>query len=137
MKLRILDSSLRLRLDRSELRQLVSDGCVERRIEFGGCALTYALHAVAQAAVIRAMLGPSRIDVYVDASRAAAWANSDEASLKAVQPTGDGELRLLLEKDFPCQHSGSDSLPEKFTPRSMRVDADTKEREASKFPLGG
>ncbi len=125
MKLRILDSSIRLRLDRSELRQLLSgDRLVERHTVFGpSVTFTYALHAVSEEMPLRAAVGPSRIDLYVGIRQAVAWAKSDESSIAASQTTGQGDLRLLLEKDFPCEHSGSDNPPEKFTPTTMNIDS--------------
>jgi len=124
MKLRILDGSIRLRLDRSEVRQLL---CGDRRVEsttvFGpSVAFVYALHAVHQDAPLRAAVGLSRIDMYVDRHCAAEWAKSEAVSITANQSTGSSELRLLLEKDFPCQHSNPDRPAEKFTPATMSVD---------------
>lgn len=124
MKLRILESSIRLRLDRSELRQLLGDRRVERRTVFGPCAaFVYAVHAVKQETPLRAVVGQSRIDVYVDVRRAVEWAKSDDAGIAASQATCEGELRLLLEKDFACEHSDLESPAEKFTPTTMSIDS--------------
>lgn len=123
MKLRILDDSIRLRLERSELVQLLRDGRVERRTRFGTSTFVYAIHAVEQSTPLRAACRSQRIDVYVDMSRAQAWATSEESSLEAVQREGDAALRLLIEKDFPCQHSPPKDVAEKFVPGKMRVEA--------------
>lgn len=124
MKLRILDNSIRLRLDRSEIRQLLRTGTVERQTCFGpDSAFVYTLSAVAQEAELSAVVGTGRIDVFVDATRAAQWASSGEASIEAEQEAGRGTLRLLVEKDFPCQHTGEADAAEKFTPTTMQIDA--------------
>lgn len=122
MKMRILDCSLRLRLERSELRDLLRLGRIERHANFGDTALTYAVNSVTQAVPLRATLIANRIDVFVGAARLREWAQSEESSLEGRQSTGGSELCILLEKDFPCQHSGSRESREKCTPQSMRLE---------------
>jgi hypothetical protein len=125
MKLRILDNSIRLRLERSELRDLLREGIVERHLDFGqGTTFVYALHAVEQPDLLTATVGSGRIDLSVDARRATAWAASDEPGIAASQHAGDRELRLLVEKDFPCKHSDDGRVDEKFTASTMSIDAD-------------
>ncbi len=135
MKLRILDNSLRLRLDRRDLLELLREGRAERNIDFGQSVLIYALHAVPQVSLIRATLCSNRIDVYVDAKRAGSWARSDAASLVDTQRSGAKELTLLVEKDFPCHHSGVQDSQEKFTPDSMNVEVGTAASVNSGIPL--
>lgn len=105
MKLRIQGNSLRLRLRRSEVRQLADGGRVEERTAFGpaaAAALVYALLAD-DVTHVTASFEEGRLDVRVPHAVAAAWAGGDQIGIEASQPAGGGELlRILIEKDFEC-----------------------------------
>ena len=120
MKLRILDNSIRLRLDRREVRQLLRERLVERRTDFGATGVfVYALHAIDHESELFTEIGPTRIDVFVSVARATRWACSNETSIEAQQPAETVALRILVEKDFPCRHTEPEDTAEKFTPTTM------------------
>lgn len=122
MKLRILDDSLRIRLERSELKQLMATGTVERRIRFGeGIELTYALRTAARVGTMRATFNANRIEVLIDTDQARAWARSNQVSLESMQAHEGGSMRILIEKDFPCHHCEENDLTEKFTSASLSL----------------
>ncbi len=122
MKLRILDNSVRLRLERRELQQLLQEGAVVRNVVFSDEAtFSYTLRLADQDQALRAVLGGNRIEIFVDRERAIAWAVSDEAGIQASQSTKVGELQLLVEKDFPCKHGEREDLSEKFAPGDLRA----------------
>ena len=100
MKLRLKGNSIRLRLTRAELEQLVSTGVVEEAVEFGSVdrSFAYALETAEEAATIGAEYGNDRLSVRIPAGRAAQWADSDEVGIEADL----GGLRVLVEKDFAC-----------------------------------
>lgn len=104
MKLRILGDSLRLRLSQSEVKQFGDTARVEQSVRFGpGSAMTYAIEHAADAEPMRASFEGSVVTVRISTADAKAWVNTDEVSLRGVQPLGDGEqLSLLIEKDFKC-----------------------------------
>lgn len=104
MKLRIRGNSLRLRLTQREVRTLVSHGEVAERIEFGiGNALDYRLGMSETATECHAVLGDNCIVVFVPASVATRWADSDDVSIEAAQGlSGNKALKILIEKDFAC-----------------------------------
>jgi hypothetical protein len=121
MKLRIRGNSIRLRLVRSEVARLAAEGRVEERIAFGAGdadGLTYALVLSPEASAVTARLTPGAITVVLPAGVAATWAGTDEVTITAEQPgvgpQGGDVLRILVEKDFTCLHTGCDELGETY-----------------------
>lgn len=102
MKLRILDDSIRLRLDRSEVAQIARGDAVERRTRFpGGTSLVYRLETGAGSAA--ASFGGDAVVLYLPIDAVRAWAADDTSiSLRDALPLPDGTLSLLVEKDFEC-----------------------------------
>lgn len=115
MKLRIRGNSIRLRLGRSEVARLGTDGHVEETIAFGpneGDVLSYALATSAEVVQVAARMTPGAITVLLPVSVAGQWVATDQVTIAAEQPgvgpDGAGVLRILVEKDFTCLHTGSD-----------------------------
>jgi hypothetical protein len=101
VKLRIRGDSLRLRLTRSELRQLRETGSVVETIHFGASALEYELCSADVPAPVARFAG-NRIQVSLPRAQANAWADGDEVGIAAEQALEHGSLALLIEKDFRC-----------------------------------
>jgi hypothetical protein len=103
MKLRIKGNSLRLRLGRSEVHRLATEGVVEEVTTFGpGNQLSYALLTSADEKRITATFVGPRIIICAPANVVDQWALTDEVGIRAVQQSGDKELDILIEKDFEC-----------------------------------
>lgn len=104
MKLRIRDNSIRLRLTRTEVGVLRTDGRVSAATSFpDGARLEYALESDADAAELSATMCDGVIVVRAPSALAEEWAGSDRISLSGEQHLGGGQaLRLLVEKDFAC-----------------------------------
>ena len=103
MKLRIRGDSVRLRLARGEVAQLLEAGVVEDLTRFpGGGAFHYCLSTDAGAPGIAASFAGARLTVSIPSALALAWGRSDEVGIRAVLPVGGNELAVLIEKDFPC-----------------------------------
>ena len=113
MKLRIKGNSLRLRLTKGEIDLLSKDGLIESRINFGSDALVYGIAVSAEIDRISASFNDSRITVRIPEAVAKGWATSEQVGIEATQHV-DGELRILIEKDFKC-----------LTTRAGEDDADT------------
>lgn len=119
MKLRIRGNSIRLRLTRSEVDQLVENGSVQERVEFGRGKSRFSYRLVADDGID----GPSAIyemdEMTISISRTAAdnWKNAETIGIESFQSLGDdSELRILIEKDFACQktrvgENDSDAFP--------------------------
>ena len=115
MKLRFASNSLRLRLLKSDIEQLRRAGEVCDSIVFcEGVALEYALK-IENVPFINAAYKPGRITVYVPDKLAAQWIDSDQVSLQHDQPLYNGfHLEILIEKDFPCQHTTPEDREDTF-----------------------
>ena len=114
MKLRILDDSVRLRLNRSEVGRIAQGEAVHSHTRFtDGLFLSYGLEPSA-ATAISATLLDNVITVQVPAEAAQAWATTDQVALTAIQSMNGGELTILVEKDFGF-----------LTPRATEDDQDS------------
>jgi hypothetical protein len=104
VKLRIRDDSVRLRLTQSEVEAIGEGKDVEARVRFGPTALTYVLRPGSDASSVGASYSDDRLVVTLPAALAREWAGSDELTVRADQPidSGDGALRILVEKDLQC-----------------------------------
>jgi hypothetical protein len=101
MKLRILDDSIRLRLDREEVDALGEGTAVESTTHFPGSTTFRCCLTVADA--FSAAFDHGRVVVCVPADEARVWARDDSAvSLRGRHAAGGHELALLVEKDFEC-----------------------------------
>jgi len=104
MKLRIHGDSLRLRLNRSDVKQFLETGIRTESIHFGsGTKLTYILETSSQLTDIDAQYSQDCIRVLLPLGLAQEWASSDQISLSLDRPEGSGPT-LLIEKDFKCLH---------------------------------
>ena len=101
MKLRIRGDSLRLRLTRSEVQRLDETGEVRETIHFGPSALDYVLRR-GEGSIPHAHFEGSSISVELPRESVEAWARSDQVSIVVEQELPEGQLRLLIEKDFKC-----------------------------------
>lgn len=102
VKLRIRADSLRLRLTRSEIDQLRDAGRVAQTIHFGpGAALEYAIE-LADVARVHASFEGAVIGVALPRAIGLEWAGNEEVGIAATQPLVEGELAILIEKDFQC-----------------------------------
>ncbi|QDU90592.1 hypothetical protein Pla175_39990 [Pirellulimonas nuda] len=106
MKLRIKDNSLRVRLDRKDLAELLAGGQIESRLAFGPTPaqqFTYAVELTQDTAgAPRADYRDGRIVVSIGDAAARAWSDGDQVGFEVQQPTEAGTVRLLVEKDFSC-----------------------------------
>ena len=104
LKLRIRDNSIRLRLTQTEVDLVQQDGLVQGRVRFGGDDhFDYVLRSVSGAAVPEANICSNVLTVSVAETDIDHWAKSEEVSISATRPVnGDGQLHILVEKDFEC-----------------------------------
>jgi len=102
MKLRIKGNSVRLRLGQSEVIGLVQRGYLEDRTEFGDGDLVYRLEMSEEVTVVTASFQKGQIYVTVPRETAVNWAVGDAVGIDGIQALADGELKILIEKDFEC-----------------------------------
>jgi hypothetical protein len=100
MKLRIRGNSLRFRLTRGEVAELVRAGSLEETVQFAsGSRLIYSLRIGAEAANPVAALDGARITVALPAGPAKLWAESEEVG---IYSPASADLEIVVEKDFKC-----------------------------------
>ena len=108
MKLRLDETSLRLRLAPEEATEFGRTGLLETAVPLGpGAAgqLRYSLERDAEVPVLTVRQEPGRIRVLVPAAQATAWAGSDEISLRTKLEVAENQfLLILVEKDLGCAH---------------------------------
>ncbi|MBI1347796.1 hypothetical protein GC163_16090 [bacterium] len=127
MKLRIKGNSLRVRLDRRDLDQLVTNGRVEDVIRFGVGEQNQLTYAVMAGSVPRGQpqvqYRPGQILLLMDPADAVEWQQSERVGFDLVQSGEAGDIRLLLEKDFACldRPAGSEAGDEWAFPNPSNV----------------
>jgi hypothetical protein len=126
MKLRIRGDSLRLRLSRSELDQLLAEGRVEEHMHVGAGRLTYVLQTTPDRESVAAELEGTTVRVWVPSGLARDWVETERVGFEAEQRDADRILKILVEKDFKC-----------LVPRSDGEDQDSFANPAADAPLTG
>ncbi|MGI4827654.1 MAG: DUF7009 family protein [Janthinobacterium lividum] len=106
MKLRIKGNSVRLRVTRSEVSQLLTEGRIEEVVYFtadGQSRLTYALERSDAVSGTQLLTRPQEVAIVLPAKAAASWAEGTEVGVYATVDLGlRGSLELMVEKDFAC-----------------------------------
>ena len=123
MKLRMLDSSIRLRLSRQEVEAFGRGERIQSTARFpNGGVLVYAL-SVAAGDEVTVRYEDDRIEVQVPRPTAAMWAGGEDTGIAAEQLTAGGMFVILIEKDFSClQSREGDSPLERFpNPQAAEV----------------
>jgi hypothetical protein len=114
MKLRLRGNSIRLRLSRSEVREVARAGCIEESTGFAPARLVYCLRTTASDG-IRASFADGKIFIEVPGSQIAEWAEGTETGIAGLC----GEVSVLIEKDWACTHGdaaeNADSFPNPVT----------------------
>lgn len=122
MKLRLRDSTVRLRLTRPEVDAVGRGERLESHTALpDGNTFRYAL-AVMDGGPVTARFVEGCLEVAVPRHEAAAWAGSEAVAIEAIQPTPTGPCHLLIEKDFACLHPraedvGAETFPNPTPPR--------------------
>jgi hypothetical protein len=103
VKLRIQGNSVRFRLTRSEVDALGADGSVSASVTFpDGASLLYSVETSSMTGQPRAQYSSNRLVVQVPEAVARQWAATEQVSITGAQVLKDGELSILVEKDFAC-----------------------------------
>jgi len=104
MKLRVLDNSIRLRLTRTEVDLIASEGLVKGHVAFAGTnTFDYVLESSPATVKPEAHISNNVLTVRIPQEEIHNWANSEQVSILSEQILGDGAvLKLRVEKDFAC-----------------------------------
>lgn len=103
MKLRIQGNSIRFRLTRKEVDALRDDGRVSAEVCFpDGSSLEYSVETSTLTGQPRAGYSPNGLVVQIPQAAARQWAATEEVSITGAQALENGQLSILVEKDFAC-----------------------------------
>ena len=104
MKIRLLDDSIRIRIQQKELESLHRTGRVEAETTFGPAQrLVYSVQAEDLPTPLRANFVQSSIHIEISRAHIDELVETDLVGVSFEQPAGaDKSLHILLEKDFKC-----------------------------------
>lgn len=106
MKLRIRENSVRLRLDRKDLAELLEHGRVLDVLRFGPSSNhTFTYTVVVGSAPLghpHAQYYAGLLVVTIDLGDAKEWSESEQVGFDHEQAVESGAVRVILEKDFAC-----------------------------------
>ena|ERR1700743_2695275 len=97
MKLRIKSNSIRYRLTRTDVDQLLKAGYLKDGVNFGDDELTYVLQSTGEEQ-LSADFKNNIVTLYIPKPMLIELANTDKVGFEHT----DGALHLLVEKDFMC-----------------------------------
>lgn len=122
MKIRIHGDSIRCRLGRRELAELLAAGVLRSQTRFPGAVFEVRLRVPARETPNSAQYSPAGVDIELSPQAFRAWANANEESYPFAVPLDDGQLDVLVEKDFPCD-TRTDCAPsaDLFTAETLRL----------------
>ncbi|BAU54165.1 DUF7009 family protein [Mucilaginibacter gotjawali] len=109
MKIRINGNSVRFRLTRSDVKQLAVTGRLEEKVNFGGALLCYAIK-LGSGNELTSSFQNSTIILYMPERMVGELADTDKVGFE----NRNGELYLLVEKDFTCLDSVSEDQSDNY-----------------------
>jgi hypothetical protein len=130
MKLRLDKASIRLRLSPSDVVKFSREGEVAESLDVDPARkirISYRLKSEQAASKISVSFENNCLTVTVPASAADRWVATEEVGMERFEDRVDaGGLRILVEKDFSCKHSGpgrddDDTFPHPEMPDVERV----------------
>lgn len=105
MKLRIKGNSVRMRLTRSEVAQFAESGRFEESSYFGPSGDDRLIYAVerSDSDTLSAAFRDGKLTVFIPAVTGDDWTENETVGIEGNVPIGsNGELHILIEKDFVC-----------------------------------
>ncbi|MDW3194341.1 MAG: hypothetical protein R8G66_18340 [Cytophagales bacterium] len=115
MKLRLTHNSIRIRVQRSELAQLQTEGRIKEAVTFPTSAAFQYEIAVHDGTEIEASHNESMISIKLPSDVAQPWFDSSQVGIETnLSLAGNGQLHVLIEKDFPCADRPNEDKSETF-----------------------
>lgn len=117
MKLRCTHNSLRIRVRKSDLDTLQTQKIVTESVQFAPqVSLAFSLSIDAQVQEINANFTNNQITVTLPQDVAQQWINTSQVGIELQQNLEDteGNLHILIEKDFPCNDREDEDKSDTF-----------------------
>lgn len=116
MKIRILGNSVRYWLTRTEVNTLCTKGYIKNQTTFKTNVFTYAVRMVTDSEKLNAQFRDNTITLNLPQALGVNWHKTDQVGFsETIDLTNNGNLSLLLEKDFACldvrEEDQSDNYP--------------------------
>lgn len=126
MKLRIQGNTLRLRLDREDLKRFAEHGMIEDSIRFGttdDTVLSFELKATEVGDRFHVSFHSNRIIIDVPQEIAGHWIDTDQVGIGGSIPLPDrDELMISIEKDLFCgSPKGGEDLAEILPAKNQKT----------------
>ncbi len=115
MKIRINGNTLRLRLSKTDLKDLEVNGTVSQSIGFADSELVYSLKQSNGSQIDATFMG-NRIDVQVPKETLENWIATNEVGFDATLYFANNNLYILVEKDFKCSIDRGEDESDLFDP---------------------
>ncbi len=114
MKLRCTKDSIRVRIRKSELEELVKQKKIIETVHLGEKEFSFFLE-IADVPKLNAKFENDMINIFLPEVRAMVWAGSNQVSLENVlEFSNNRKLQLLVEKDFPCKNREEENYNDTF-----------------------
>lgn len=116
MKLRFDHQSIRLRVRKSDIEKLSLDGFIQETVQFPQGLLVYRLEMNQDKHAVEALILSDTIVVSIPSEQAVDWIQSESVGIYATLATSavGVEMKVLIEKDFPCRHNSSEDNADTF-----------------------
>ena len=104
MKLRCSTNSVRIRLRKSEVAELMEKGAIFEKVGFGPeKSFSFSLSQDELSTKVQASISNNNLIVTLPYSLGGTWAKTDQVGINGKQDIGNSDaLELLIEKDYPC-----------------------------------
>ena len=103
MKLRIKGNAIRLRLTKTDVKDLEQYGMVTEHTNFGNAVFNYSLQKKIMRENLSASFMGNNMTVFISEKSVEELVHTDKVSVKYIQQTENASgLFLLVEKDFKC-----------------------------------
>ena len=103
MKLRIKGNSIRIRLSKTEVDELVSGTTLSDATNFSNSRFGYEVRRISDGDSLTASYENNLITLFVPGKLLADWPTNSVVGFESMMPLqNSGHLHLLLEKDFKC-----------------------------------
>ena len=116
MKLRCVKDSIRLRLSKSDTRNLLEKGQLWESLEIGpGNLFSFGLCLDPEASQIEVSFKEGKLHVSIPFEQGESWINSQEVGIQNIPAAEKGQpTAILIEKDFPCKTRTDEDKGDRF-----------------------
>ena len=114
MKIRFYNNSARFRLRKSDM-DVLRTGVLEEIIVFPGDQKLVFRIQIGDVPELTATLKEHSLEITLPAAKAKTWMETEQVSIeRSLDGSNSSLLKILLEKDFPCDHKPMENKSDTF-----------------------